>query len=102
MEIPPVRDRSNLPGASRKVEFIAPEEIRRAMLHAIGESGGMSIEETPTAVCKLFGFARVTDEMRAEIEPHVEVLIKTGHVKVRPESDSLLNSDSAVFTQIRA
>jgi len=33
MQQPPVRDRSDLSTASRKLDFVAPEEIRRAVVN---------------------------------------------------------------------
>ena len=78
MQQPPVRDRCELPAASRKVEFVAPEEIRRATLMVVEESCGIVPEEVPVAVCRLLGFARVTDEMSAAVEPHRDALVREG------------------------
>jgi len=75
---PPVRDRSDLPAASRKFEFVAPEEIRRAILLVVQESYGIALAEVPSAVCRLFGFARVTDDMSAAVEPHRDALLREG------------------------
>ena len=47
MQQPPVRDRSELPAASRKFEFVAPEEIRRAILIVVEESYGIVPGEVP-------------------------------------------------------
>jgi very-short-patch-repair endonuclease len=82
MQLAPVRDRSALPAPSRKLELIAPEEIRRAILMAVMEAYGIIPEEVPNAVCKLLGFARVTDEMRAVLEPHRDALLREGYVKL--------------------
>jgi very-short-patch-repair endonuclease len=82
MQQPPVRDRSTLPNASRKLELIAPEEIRLSILKAVAESCGMNSSEVPAAVCRVFGFARVTDEMIAGIQPHLEALMKSGDLKI--------------------
>jgi hypothetical protein len=83
MKQPPVRDRSELPTASRKLEFVAPEEIRRAILMVVEESYGIIPEEVPNAVCRLFGFSRVTDEMSAVVDPHRDVLIREGYLVVQ-------------------
>jgi very-short-patch-repair endonuclease len=82
MEEPPVRGRGALSAASRKLELIAPEEIRGAILKAVEASCGMSQEEAPGAVCRLFGFARVTDEMEAAVRPHVAALLKSSALKL--------------------
>jgi very-short-patch-repair endonuclease len=83
MKQPPVRDRSELPAASRKLEFVAPEEIRRAILIVVEESYGIIPAEVPNAVCRLFGFSRVTDEMTAAVEPHRDALIREGYLVVQ-------------------
>jgi very-short-patch-repair endonuclease len=82
MELAPVRDRSALPSASRKLELIAPEEIRRAILIVVMDACGIVPEEVPNAVCRLLGFARMTDEMRAAVEPHRDALLREGHLKL--------------------
>jgi very-short-patch-repair endonuclease len=80
MQQPPVRDRSVLAAASRKLDLVAPEEIRRAILIVVQESYGIVPEEVPNAVCRLFGFARVTDELRTSVEPHRDALLREGHL----------------------
>jgi hypothetical protein len=86
MEAPPVRDRSNLPNGSRKLEFVASEEIERAIVEAVALSYGMKPDEVPTAVCKIFGFARVTDDMKSEVEPHVRALVKAGQLRLNGQN----------------
>ena len=80
MHQPPVRDRSDLPAASRKFELVAPEEIRRAVLIVVEASYGIVPEDVPSAVCRLFGFARVTDDMTAAVEPHRDALVREGRL----------------------
>ena len=69
-----VRDRSLLPAGSRKIEFIAPEEIEAAILGIVNESYGIAAEEVPAAVCRMLGFGRTTDEMSAAIRVRIEAL----------------------------
>jgi very-short-patch-repair endonuclease len=83
MQQSPVRNRSELPAASRKLEFVAPEEVRRAILIVVEESYGIVPTEVPSAVCRLFGFARVTDEMSAAVEPHRDALVREGYLKLQ-------------------
>jgi hypothetical protein len=83
MKEPPVRDRGKLPQASRKLEFVAPEEIRRAILLVARESHGIAPEEVAGATCRLFGFARVTDDMSAVIERHRDDLVAAGNLVLR-------------------
>jgi hypothetical protein len=72
-----------LPAASRKLEFVAPEEVRRAILIVVEESYGIVPTEVPSAVCRLFGFARVTDEMSAAVEPHRDALVREGYLELQ-------------------
>ena len=83
MQQPLIRDRSELPATSRKLEFVAPEEIRRAVLMVVEQSFGIVSIEVPTAVCRLFGFARVTDDMIAVVEPHRDTLLREGTLALR-------------------
>jgi very-short-patch-repair endonuclease len=82
MLVAPVRDRSALPAASRKLELIAPEEIRSAILLAVKEAYGIVPEDVPNAVCRLLGFARITDEMHTTVEPHRDALLREGYLKM--------------------
>jgi very-short-patch-repair endonuclease len=78
MQDPPVRDRSQLPAPSRKFEFIAPEEIRQAILTIARESCGIAPSEVPGAVCRALGFARATEDMNLAVERHREDLLRAG------------------------
>jgi very-short-patch-repair endonuclease len=78
MQESPLRDRSQLPAASRKFEFVAPEEIRRAILTVVEESYGIAPPEVPNAVCRLLGFTRASEDMTAAIEQRREDLLREG------------------------
>jgi very-short-patch-repair endonuclease len=78
MQEPPIRNRSKLPAACRKLEFVAPEEIRRAALIVVRESYGIEPSEVPAAVCHLLGFTRVTEEMSRMVEKHRDDLVRKG------------------------
>lgn len=80
MQDPPVRDRSELPAGSRKFEFIAPEEIKRAILIVAQESHGITPSEVANAVWRLLGFARVTEEMSAVAEQYRDELLREGYL----------------------
>lgn len=75
MQQPPVLDRSALPAASPKLEFVAPEEIRRAILVVVEESYDIVPTDVPNAG---YWFSRVTDEMSASVEPHRDQLLREG------------------------
>jgi very-short-patch-repair endonuclease len=67
METPVIRNRADLPPASRKIRFIAPEELSMAVEKVVRESIAIQPEAAVTYVAKLFGFNRVTEDMREEI-----------------------------------
>lgn len=54
----------------------ANQEIRCAILNVVRESCGIVPDEIPAAVCRVFGFARVTDEMTVAVEPHRDSLVQ--------------------------
>ncbi len=96
MQQPPVRDRSGLPGASRRLEFVAPEELRRAILIVVQESYGIVPAEVPNAVCRLFGFSRVTDDMSAAVEPHRDALLREGYLALQGVNLVLASPDARI------
>jgi hypothetical protein len=49
----------------------------------VEESYGIVPAEVPNAVCRLFGFSRVTDEMNAAVEPHRDALLREGYVALQ-------------------
>jgi very-short-patch-repair endonuclease len=77
-----VRDRSALPNASRKLELVAPEEIEEAVLLVARASMGIDIDDVPTAVCRLVGFARTTEEMTSSVVSIVKKLASSGKVQI--------------------
>lgn len=82
---PAIRDRSEFPPQWKKLEFVAPEEIHAAIEAAINESFGLREEDIATAACKLLGFARVTEEMRAQVKKQRDWLVKQGRLVKRGE-----------------
>ena len=100
MESPPVRDRSSLPVSSRKLDLVAPEEIDAAILKVVQQSCGMNPDEVPGAVCRLLGFARVTDDMKNSIEPRRDTLLGRGALKANGQKSTPLhrNGDSVART----
>ena len=82
MKEPVVRDRTNLPTASRRFEMVAPEEIRKAILLVVEEAYGMPPAEVPIAVCRKLGFGHVTEDMRNCVEPHRDALVDDGALQL--------------------
>lgn len=72
------RDRSALPVASRKIELIAPEELKAAALKIVETSHGIATDELVAEVCRVVGFARVTEGMRGRVEEVVRALFEGG------------------------
>ena len=59
-----VRDRSELPNASRKIELIAPEEIEMAIKQVVSAAFGIDRADLAPEVCKLFGIKRASAQMQ--------------------------------------
>jgi hypothetical protein len=76
-----VRDRSNLPAASRKLEFIDPAEIACAIEQVVQASLGIDREEVPTAVLRMFGFLRANEEQKIYVDLIIEKLLGAGRLK---------------------
>ena len=70
-----VRDRSDLPNASRKLELIAPEEIETAIKQVVSDAFGIERNDLPREVCRLFGFG-ISKNMQQQINKVVDGMIK--------------------------
>ncbi|OLY92998.1 Protein of unknown function [Cnuella takakiae] len=77
----PMRDRSNLPPASRKWKYIAPEEIGSVLFKVVKDAVVIAPDEAYPIVVKLFGFARVTEEMRNDILQLIKPMKSSGLLK---------------------
>ena len=75
-----VRDRSNLPNVSRKLELIAPEEIEVAIGLIVSEAFGIEQDDLPHETCRLFGFKKVNLDMRREVEVVINQMIERGEL----------------------
>jgi very-short-patch-repair endonuclease len=71
----PVRDRSALPPASRKLAFIAPEELAAAVLAVVRDSFALEREAVALPAARLLGFARPGEELRQALLAVVEMLV---------------------------
>ncbi len=80
---PPIRDRSDLPAASKKAELVAPEEIGRAIERVVSDALGMEPDAIPLAACRLLGFARMGDDMRRRVEAIRDDLVARGRLATR-------------------
>ena len=80
-----IRDRVNLPAASRKIELIAPEEIMFAIEMVVSTSFGIPRKDIPSEVCSLFGFGRSTKGMRKRINTIISRMLKSGSLMTKDE-----------------
>ena len=86
MKSPVIRDRADLPNNSRKLSYIAPEEIAVAIERVVRNSFAIGVNEAVPVVAKMFGFLRVTEEMRLGIIEAIDfsvekkIIIKDGNL----------------------
>ncbi|ASZ10360.1 DUF3320 domain-containing protein [Chitinophaga pendula] len=72
MQTPLLRNRSELPASSRKLVYIAPEELQLAILQVVTAAIAITAEDAVPLIAKLFGFTRVTEEMKLTILEHLQ------------------------------
>ena len=75
---PVVRNREDLEARSRKIELIAPEEVLIALRQVVGDAVAISHPDAVQAAVNLFGFARVTTEMRTYVSRALEKAVSDG------------------------
>lgn len=80
MTCPPVRDRSELPAAARKIDYIASEEIAEAVKLAVSHARSIEAAELPQEALRLLGFKRVTQPMRGRCEAVIKDLVAGKHL----------------------
>ena len=80
MHTPVLRERSNLSASSKKLLYISPEELCLAVKKVVENSIAIQPEAAVPFVAKMFGFARVTEEMKKEILTAVELCVEKGMV----------------------
>ena len=81
-----VRDRGELPNASRKLKLIAPEEIEMAIKQVILNALGIERDDLSREVCKLFGFGTVSADMRQKVEKVINEMIERGDLMEKGSS----------------
>lgn len=82
---PILRDRSRLPSASRRPEFVPTEELAMALERVARDAYGIEPASLPGAAFRLLGFPRLNDEMRRRAEALTGDLIATGRLLCRGE-----------------
>ena len=78
MEQPVLRDRSELPATSRKLELIPAEEVALAVGRVVSGAYGIETEEAIAAVGRVLGFGKTTAETRSGIELAIRNMVESG------------------------
>ena len=78
MARPPIRDRSELPTQSRKIELVAPEEIGEAIRAVVERSVRITHDEAVVQVASLLGFRRTSSGIREAISEVLSEMLKAG------------------------
>lgn len=74
----PVRDRSRVSSSGlRKLESLPPQEIKKAILMLVEEYYGVSRDQLPVEVARLFGFKATSAQLREVIEQQIEALLSS-------------------------
>jgi very-short-patch-repair endonuclease/DNA polymerase III delta prime subunit len=76
MKFPVVRDRADLPTTSRKLSYIAPEELSVAIEKVVRNSFAIGVNEAVPVVARMFGFLRVTEKMKQGILEAIDSSVK--------------------------
>ena len=81
MTQPPVRDRSGLSAASRKLEMVSDEEMAEAVCVVVGQSYGIAREQASAPAAKLLGYSRSTEAMKDRLDSVVAALLSEGRLE---------------------
>ena len=76
----PLRSRAYLPAVSRKMDYVAPEEIDAALRYCLAESYGMTTDDLIRACGRALGFERLSEEYQDVVEARVNSLELAGLV----------------------
>ncbi|WP_349317275.1 DUF3320 domain-containing protein [Chitinophaga sp. MM2321] len=72
---PVVRNRSQLPASARKVNYISVEEMGVALEKVVKDAVAIQREDAVPFIAKMFGYSRVTEEMKEEILKAIDINI---------------------------
>lgn len=81
-----VGDRPGLPQSCKKVDYVAPEEIRAAILQVVNDSFGATPIETADGAPSARIRTRHTDDARAIIDQNRDALVAAGVLEQKGES----------------
>jgi hypothetical protein len=78
MDTPLVRSRTNLPSASRKMTYIAPEELQVVIEKVVSDAIAITMAAAIPIIARTLGFARVTEDLKTDLQEAVEKAIADG------------------------
>ena len=78
MARPPIRDRSELPAQSRKIELVAPEELGEAVRIVVERSIRITHDEAVVQAASLLGFKRTSSRIREAISEVLHGMLNGG------------------------
>ena len=78
MQTPLVRSRVNLPSVSRKMTYIAPEELMTVIEKVVGDAIAITMTAAIPIIAKTLGFARVTEDLKTDLQEAVEKALADG------------------------
>ncbi len=81
MTQPPVRDRSGLSAASRKLDMVSDEEMAEAVCVVVGQSYGIAREQASAPAAKLLGYSRTTEAIKDRMVSIIAALLSEGRLE---------------------
>jgi hypothetical protein len=78
-----IRSRAHWESSERKLEWVAPEELDRALIDIILSGFSMSHDDAISGALRLLGFGRATAKVTAVLEERIDQLISDGRLEVR-------------------
>lgn len=88
MKNPTVRDRSNLPASSKKIEFVSPEEIQLAILKEVKKGFTLGEDEAISNAARSMGFLRVTAHAKKIFQTNIKQLLNDQQILI---NDNLIS-----------
>lgn len=82
MQTPVLRKRAEFSASSKKIKLIAPEELELAIEKVVSDAVAIQPDAAVNLVAKLFGFSRVTDEMKQEILQVIRKMIESQKLRL--------------------
>lgn len=80
LKIPQVRRRDEVDGISKKIDVIAPEEIREAALLVLSKEYAMPMDALANQTAGVFGYKRVTEDMSKYIIKSINMYKSSHHI----------------------